>query len=85
MPSCVWMWLGVCMALVDLCQAHSQFTCESVRVQWCHGMPYNMTFFPNMLEHYDQDIAVRKMQVRSSPLLRDLYHHAAETWRTLFK
>lgn len=27
-------------------------------------MPYNTTFFPNMLEHYDQDIAAIKMKVR---------------------
>ncbi|XP_036416582.1 frizzled-6 [Colossoma macropomum] len=62
MPSYAWMLLGVCMVLVDSCLAHSLFTCEPVRVQWCHGMPYNMTFFPNMLEHYDQDIAANKMQ-----------------------
>lgn len=27
------------------------------------GMPYNMTFFPNMMEHYDQDIAASLMEV----------------------
>ncbi|XP_026863750.2 frizzled-6 [Electrophorus electricus] len=58
----VWLRLGVYMGLADLCLAHSLFTCEPVRVQWCQGMPYNMTFFPNMLEHYDQDIAANKMQ-----------------------
>ncbi|XP_072547620.1 frizzled-6 [Salminus brasiliensis] len=62
MPSRAWACLGVCLALVGSCLAHSLFTCEPVRVQWCHGMPYNMTFFPNMLEHYDQDIAASKMQ-----------------------
>ncbi|XP_066525054.1 frizzled-6 [Hoplias malabaricus] len=62
MASCAWMWLGVYMTLVDPGLAHSLFTCEPVRVQWCQGMPYNMTFFPNMLEHYDQDIAASKMQ-----------------------
>uniref|UniRef100_A0A671PEX5 FZ domain-containing protein n=1 Tax=Sinocyclocheilus anshuiensis TaxID=1608454 RepID=A0A671PEX5_9TELE len=29
-------------------------------------MPYNSTFFPNMLEHYDQDIAAVKMKVLSA-------------------
>ncbi|XP_076869105.1 frizzled-6 [Brachyhypopomus gauderio] len=58
----VWLSLGVFMGLADLCLTHSHFTCEPVRVQWCHNMPYNMTFFPNMLEHYDQDIAVSKMK-----------------------
>lgn len=48
--------------MLDSCMSHTSFTCEPVHVQWCHGMPYNTTFFPNMLEHYDQDIAAVKMK-----------------------
>lgn len=62
MWSCTWLWLSVCGGLLDTCFTHSLFTCEPVQVQWCHNMPYNMTFFPNILEHYDQDIAASKMR-----------------------
>ncbi|XP_053467521.1 frizzled-6 isoform X2 [Ictalurus furcatus] len=62
MWSCTWLWLSVCVVLLDTCLTHSLFTCEPVQVQWCHNMPYNMTFFPNILEHYDQDIAASKMK-----------------------
>lgn len=48
--------------MLDSCMSHTLFTCEPVHVQWCHSMPYNTTFFPNMLEHYDQDIAAVKMK-----------------------
>lgn len=56
------LWLVALLAL-DSCTSHTLFTCEPVHVQWCHGMPYNTTFFPNMLEHYDQDIAAEKMKL----------------------
>lgn len=60
------MWILLCLSFIsvmtDSCTSHSSFTCEPVRVQWCHGMPYNSTFFPNMLEHYDQDIAASMME-----------------------
>ncbi|XP_067303822.1 frizzled-6 [Pseudorasbora parva] len=55
--------LGALLALLGACTSHTLFTCEPVHVQWCHGMPYNSTFFPNMLEHYDQDIAAEHMKV----------------------
>lgn len=29
-------------------------------------MPYNMTFFPNIMGHYDQDTAALQMEVSSS-------------------
>ncbi|XP_041104632.1 frizzled-6-like [Polyodon spathula] len=47
---------------VPLIQGHSAFTCEPIKVHRCLGMHYNMTFFPNMMEHYDQDIAAKKME-----------------------
>nr|XP_023670205.1 frizzled-6 [Paramormyrops kingsleyae]XP_023670214.1 frizzled-6 [Paramormyrops kingsleyae]XP_023670224.1 frizzled-6 [Paramormyrops kingsleyae] len=42
--------------------AHSYFTCEPIRVPRCLDMAYNMTFFPNMMEHYDQDSAAIRME-----------------------
>lgn len=61
MPGPLW----ACLALmwVESCSAHSLFTCEPIHVHRCLGMPYNMTFFPNMMEHYDQDIAASQMEV----------------------
>lgn len=53
---------GLLLVTARTCHGHSQFTCEPSRVQWCQGMPYNMTFFPNMLHHYDQDIAAQSMK-----------------------
>ncbi|XP_030225976.1 frizzled-6 [Gadus morhua] len=56
--------LWVCVALIwaKSCHAHSLFTCEPIKVPRCLGMPYNMTFFPNMMEHYDQDVAANQME-----------------------
>ncbi|KAI5620874.1 frizzled-6 precursor [Silurus asotus] len=62
MWSCTWLWLCVYAVHLDTCLTHSMFTCEPVHVQWCNTMPYNMTFFPNMFEHYDQDVAAIKMK-----------------------
>uniref|UniRef100_A0A3P8W6H8 Frizzled-6 n=1 Tax=Cynoglossus semilaevis TaxID=244447 RepID=A0A3P8W6H8_CYNSE len=55
---------SVCFFLIfaKICSAHSLFTCEPIRVHRCLGMSYNMTFFPNMMEHYDQDIAASHME-----------------------
>ncbi|XP_064194113.1 frizzled-6 [Anguilla rostrata] len=54
----------VCLALASVghSRGHSDFTCEPIRVPRCLNMPYNMTYFPNMMEHYDQDIAASKME-----------------------
>ena len=46
--------------------AYSLFTCEPLKVHRCHGMPYNMTFFPNMMDHFDQDIAATNMKVSAN-------------------
>lgn len=32
-------------------------------------MSYNMTFFPNMMDHYDQDVAAALMEVRTRSVL----------------
>uniref|UniRef100_UPI00398F7B00 LOW QUALITY PROTEIN: frizzled-6-like n=1 Tax=Pristiophorus japonicus TaxID=55135 RepID=UPI00398F7B00 len=57
--------LFVCLFIllgVRLTQGHSLFTCEPITIHRCDGLPYNMTFFPNKLEHYDQDIAAVAME-----------------------
>uniref|UniRef100_A0A8C5M5T7 Frizzled-6 n=1 Tax=Leptobrachium leishanense TaxID=445787 RepID=A0A8C5M5T7_9ANUR len=50
------------LLLMPIVEGHSLFTCEPITVPRCTGMTYNMTFFPNMMEHYDQDIAAVKME-----------------------
>lgn len=59
--------LAACLLLMlaGSCSAHSLFTCEPIRVHRCQGMSYNMTFFPNMMDHYDQDVAAALMEVRT--------------------
>lgn len=57
----VLVWLG--LLWLQCCSAHSLFTCEPIQVHRCMGLSYNMTFFPNMMEHYDQDVAANKMEV----------------------
>ncbi|XP_061572044.1 frizzled-6-like [Cololabis saira] len=56
------LWVTLAVMWVGSCRAHSSFTCEPIKMHRCMGMPYNMTFFPNMMEHYDQDIAASKME-----------------------
>ncbi|XP_070407011.1 frizzled-6 isoform X1 [Nothobranchius furzeri] len=81
-PGCLW----VCLVLIWIgsCGSHSLFTCEPIKVHRCLGMPYNMTFFPNMMEHYDQDIAASKMEpfmplanLRCSP---DVHHFLCQAF-----
>ncbi|KAM8966828.1 frizzled-6 [Pelodytes ibericus] len=48
--------------VLPLVQGHSLFTCETITVPRCMGMTYNLTFFPNLMEHYDQDIAAMRME-----------------------
>lgn len=57
--------LWTCLTLMWLgsTSAHSLFICEPIKVHRCLGMPYNMTFFPNMMDHFDQDIASTYMKV----------------------
>ncbi|KAG7257388.1 hypothetical protein CRUP_031416 [Coryphaenoides rupestris] len=65
-PGPLWWWWRWCLAVAwaggSGGHAHSAFTCEPIKVHRCLGMTYNMTFFPNMMEHYDQDIAASKME-----------------------
>uniref|UniRef100_A0A3P8T793 Frizzled-3 n=1 Tax=Amphiprion percula TaxID=161767 RepID=A0A3P8T793_AMPPE len=42
--------------------SHSLFTCEPITLRMCQGLPYNSTFMPNMLNHYDQQTAALAME-----------------------
>lgn len=53
-------------AFLPLIRGHSLFTCEPVIVPRCMKMTYNMTFFPNLMGHYDQNTAAVEMEVSSS-------------------
>lgn len=64
MGRCVVLWA---CALLPLVQGHSLFTCEPIIVPRCMKMTYNMTFFPNLMGHYDQNTAAVEMKV--SPLI----------------
>ncbi|XP_059103846.1 frizzled-6 [Peromyscus eremicus] len=53
------LWLCLFLPLV---RGHSLFTCEPITVLRCMKMAYNMTFFPNLMGHYDQGIAAVEME-----------------------
>ncbi|XP_058031815.1 frizzled-6 [Ahaetulla prasina] len=48
---------------LNLTYGHSLFTCEPIIIPRCSGMTYNMTFFPNMMGHYDQDTAASHLKL----------------------
>ncbi|XP_072118757.1 frizzled-6-like [Mobula birostris] len=50
------------LLVIPWSQGHSLFTCEPITFHRCEGLSYNMTFFPNKLEHYDQDTAAVAME-----------------------
>lgn len=43
---------------------HSLFSCEPITLRMCQDLPYNTTFMPNLLNHYDQQTAALAMEVR---------------------
>lgn len=43
--------------------SHSMFTCEPITLRMCQELPYNSTFMPNLLNHYDQQTAALAMEV----------------------
>uniref|UniRef100_A0AAY4AEJ0 Frizzled-3 n=1 Tax=Denticeps clupeoides TaxID=299321 RepID=A0AAY4AEJ0_9TELE len=47
---------------VDLAKSHSTFTCEPIGLRMCQDLPYNHTFMPNLLNHYDQQTAALAME-----------------------
>ncbi|XP_072295648.1 frizzled-3a [Eucyclogobius newberryi] len=56
--------LAVCVAIpMDAAAgSHSLFTCEPIALRMCQGLPYNATFMPNILNHYDQQTAALAME-----------------------
>lgn len=49
--------------LMDTVESHSMFTCEPIGLRMCQDLPYNTTFMPNLLNHYDQQTAALAMEV----------------------
>nr|8JHC_R Chain R, Frizzled-3,Soluble cytochrome b562 [synthetic construct] len=43
-------------------QGHSLFSCEPITLRMCQDLPYNTTFMPNLLNHYDQQTAALAME-----------------------
>ncbi|XP_045917144.1 frizzled-3a [Micropterus dolomieu] len=56
--------LTVCVAIpMDAAAgSHNMFTCEPITLRMCQGLPYNSTFMPNILNHYDQQTAALAME-----------------------
>ncbi|KAF3849556.1 hypothetical protein F7725_019275 [Dissostichus mawsoni] len=54
----------VCVAIpMDAAgESHSLFTCEPITLRMCQGLPYNATYMPNILNHYDQQTAALAME-----------------------
>ncbi|XP_037553444.1 frizzled-3 [Nematolebias whitei] len=47
---------------IDHIESHSEFSCEPIRLRMCQDLPYNTTFMPNLLNHYDQQTAALAME-----------------------
>ncbi|KAJ3606780.1 hypothetical protein NHX12_026299 [Muraenolepis orangiensis] len=57
--------LAACAAVPSMeagASSHSMFTCEPITLRMCQGLPYNATFMPNALNHYDQQTAALAME-----------------------
>ncbi|XP_047244940.1 frizzled-3a isoform X1 [Girardinichthys multiradiatus] len=56
--------LAACVAIpMDAAAgSHSMFTCEPITLRMCQGLPYNSTFMPNIMNHYDQQTAALAME-----------------------
>lgn len=55
--------------------SHSLFTCEPITLRMCQGLPYNATFMPNILNHYDQQTAALAMEVEYPPTREPPFVH----------
>ncbi|KAL4630443.1 frizzled-3-like [Arapaima gigas] len=52
-----------CVAIhMNAAESHSAFTCEPITLRMCQDLPYNTTFMPNLLNHYDQQTAALAME-----------------------
>ncbi|XP_042186062.1 frizzled-3 [Oncorhynchus tshawytscha] len=54
---------STCLSIhAETAESHSTFTCEPVGLRMCQDLPYNATFMPNLLNHYDQKTAALAME-----------------------
>ncbi|XP_020343829.1 frizzled-3 [Oncorhynchus kisutch] len=54
---------STCLSIhAETAESHSTFTCEPVGLRMCQDLPYNATFMPNLLNHYDQQTAALAME-----------------------
>lgn len=53
---------AVCIHM-ESTESHSEFSCEPITLRMCQDLPYNTTFMPNLLNHYDQQTAALAMEV----------------------
>uniref|UniRef100_A0A8C5GC52 Frizzled-3 n=1 Tax=Gouania willdenowi TaxID=441366 RepID=A0A8C5GC52_GOUWI len=47
---------------MEYIESHNEFSCEPIRLRMCQDLPYNTTFMPNLLNHYDQQTAALAME-----------------------
>ncbi|XP_070590997.1 frizzled-3 isoform X3 [Erythrolamprus reginae] len=60
----IWMihYLWLLAVLAGCSGGHSLFSCEPIILRMCQDLPYNTTFMPNLLNHYDQQTAALAME-----------------------
>ncbi|XP_037104376.1 frizzled-3-like [Syngnathus acus] len=47
---------------MEVIESHNEFSCEPIKLRMCQDLPYNATFMPNLLNHYDQQTAALAME-----------------------
>ncbi|XP_055720385.1 frizzled-3-like [Salvelinus fontinalis] len=59
----LWSLCSPCLSIhAEIAESHSTFTCEPIGLRMCQDLPYNTTFMPNLLNHYDQQAAALAME-----------------------
>uniref|UniRef100_A0A4W5MM54 Frizzled-3 n=1 Tax=Hucho hucho TaxID=62062 RepID=A0A4W5MM54_9TELE len=59
----LWSLCSSCLSIhAETAESHSTFTCEPIGLRMCQDLPYNTTFMPNLLNHYDQQTAALAME-----------------------
>uniref|UniRef100_A0A8C5CE03 Frizzled-3-like n=1 Tax=Gadus morhua TaxID=8049 RepID=A0A8C5CE03_GADMO len=52
----------VTLIQTERAESHDEFSCEPIGLRMCQDLPYNTTFMPNLLNHYDQQTAALAME-----------------------
>ncbi|CAL8244973.1 unnamed protein product [Lota lota] len=60
-PSLVLVSPALCIQM-ERAESHNEFSCEPIGLRMCQDVPYNTTFMPNLLNHYDQQTAALAME-----------------------